>query len=156
MTRDEAQALAVRVNSQWPTTSISEWTDSLQTLDVGAAGTAYVRLRDQHDSKNPPSIAAFRKLTQSLDTRDRSQPTCPTCDGSGWQPAPDRQDGTIMRTVDCDACADNDPRLPCSECAGRRKVERAFPHLVSQVKPCTCDEGRRRAESTAWRDRRAS
>ena len=156
MTPDAAADLAARIRGTWPGQgpTAETWAEALTPLDQGAAGTTLMRLRNDLDKC--PSIAEFRRLCLRLNTRDPNAPECDVCDGSGWAPAPDRQDGTVTRTVECDQCQPTDT-APCRACGGRRKVDRQFPHLVSQVKPCPmCDEGRARGESAVWRDRRAS
>src|SRR5690606_18933814 len=115
MTDTEGDDLAKRIiNAFRGGPPLAEWRDVLAKLDAGRAGTAFVRLRGQLDYA--PSIARFMAEYRALDTHDASTRThCDTCGGSGWAPAPDRQDGTVTRTVECDQCQPTDT-APCPVC----------------------------------------
>ena len=117
MDRVPALALMSRIestwsNQRWPGALISEWTDVLQTLDEGAAGTAFVRLRNE--AKPTISIPEFIGVVRALRTDDpgRREP-CGDCDSTGWLAAPDRiwEDGRTSTQV-----------KPCGHCPEGRQA----------------------------------
>lgn len=122
MTPAEAEALAVKICQTWPKSPpVDVWVEDLLDLDVGAAGTGFVRLR--REAEHAPSIARFRATVKSLRTTDGGTPRgpkCEACSNSGW--------------VETDPLTIDD-------------------HTYSQVRPCTCPEGKLREQSTIWRER---
>lgn len=96
MERTAALALTSRLeanfgqNPRWSTALVREWTDALETLDEGAAGTTFVRFRNagKPSVTIPEFIAACRALN-TVDAGNRAAP-CGDCDGTGWVEAPDR------------------------------------------------------------------
>jgi hypothetical protein len=87
MTREEASELAKRIINCWRGgPPLAEWTDELQRLDAGQAGTAYVRLK--RELENAPSIARFIAEYRALNTHDGGnvKPKCGWCSDGGWIP----------------------------------------------------------------------
>jgi len=67
MTPTETAHLVERIVQTWPTGPRGRiWTEALEPLDAGRAGTAYARLRASEE--HPPSIARFMAVYRSLDT----------------------------------------------------------------------------------------
>lgn len=132
MERTAALALTSRIEATWsngrpwPGSRCDAWVDALADLDEGAAGTAFVRLRN--GNPEPPSIAQFLATTRSLRTTDASAEKieCGECDSTGWVAGPD---------LICNAGTDREYRN-------------------SQVKPCPrCVYGQQATRSTAWTER---
>lgn len=74
MTPNEAAHLVERIVQTWPTGTRGRiWTETLEPLDAGRAGTAYVRLRGE--AENPPSPARFLAVYRSLDTTRNEPPS---------------------------------------------------------------------------------
>lgn len=127
MERTAALALTSRIEATWstdgwPQSRYSEWIDALESLDEGAAGTAFVRLRASGSASM--TIAQFVTAVRALHTVDggtRPDP-CGACSDSGWIEAEDYIE-------------DNGGQ----------------PITYSQVKPCACREGKARSESAVWR-----
>ncbi len=117
MDRVPALALISRIestwsNQRWPGALVNEWTDVLQTLDEGAAGTAFVRLRNQ--GKPTIAIPEFIGVVRSLTVDDpgRREP-CTDCDGTGWLETTERvwDDGrTSSQYKPCPHCPDGQQR----------------------------------------------
>lgn len=135
MDRTAALTLAHKIESTWfdrpwPQAKATEWVDALETLDEGAAGTAFARLRAQ--GGQGITIAQFisaTKAVQPFDAGNRPDRTpCAQCDDTGWVEADDWTDPKIVK--------------PDGE-----------PMRYSQVEPCVCREGRARRESAAWREK---
>lgn len=90
MNHQAADALAKRIVGSWRSgPPLQDWVDTLDPLDEGAAGTAYIRLRNEHEGDRAPSCATFRKMYHSLETAATApirQETCPLnrCAGDGW------------------------------------------------------------------------
>lgn len=136
MERVAALTLASKIENTWfdrpwaPAKS-TEWVDALETLDEGAANTAFVRLRAT--GGQPVTIAQFINATKAVQPHDASnrpdRDRCTACDNTGWVEAPDRlEPGPIVD--------------------GERSTIR-----YSQQQPCRCSAGRARAESAVWRER---
>lgn len=135
MDRVSALTLAGKIEStwferSWPQAKSAEWIDALETLDEGAAGTAFARLRAA--GGQTITIAQFISATKAVQPHDGGNrpghQRCPACDDSGWVEAPDRiEPGPIVD--------------------GERSEIR-----YSQQQPCRCPEGRRRADSAVWRE----
>jgi hypothetical protein len=88
MTPTEAADLAVRIAQTFTGPNARTWEEELLELDPGPAGTAFVRLRREHDGRL--SIKQFHDTYRSLvstDASNRPDP-CPTCQDSGWCPGP--------------------------------------------------------------------
>jgi len=105
MTPTEARDLAVRIHETWrggPTVDI--WTEELEPLHQGTAGTTYARLR--RDEEHAPSIAKFHAIYRALHTNETEQPRCPVCDSTGWIEASDlvKADITYTQVAPCIAC----------------------------------------------------
>lgn len=67
MTPSETAHLVERIVQTWPTGPRGRiWTETLEDLDAGRAGTAYVRLRNE--CEQPPSPGRFMAVYRSLDT----------------------------------------------------------------------------------------
>lgn len=126
MLRQEATDLAVRIGQCFNGPPIDVWEEDLGQLDAGRAGTALARLRREHEHRWL-SIAQFMAAYRSVRTDDASNavPHCDECDNTGWKPAADlvRNPGTETE------------------------------HRNTQVRPCTCQDGRRAAESAVWKHR---
>lgn len=120
MERIAALALASRIEATWsdrpwPQARSGEWINALETLDEGAAGTAFVRLRAS--GREHITIAAFVtavKAIQGDDTGTTSSPlaACSACDGTGFV-----------------ECADYNPGW--NDLNGK-------PIVYSQVRRCSC------------------
>jgi hypothetical protein len=126
MTPAQAEDLAVKLTQRWRTMGpVDELAADIETLDAGAANTAYVRLR--RTATHPPSIADYLTLAHSLDMHDAGNrpPACLVCDGHGWVQAAD---------------------LVQTDGAGNERRN-------TQVQPCRCSEGQRRAASRTWTGR---
>lgn len=110
----EAAELAHRIVGGWPSRSAipaDEWASELRTLDPGAAGTAFVRLR--RERVTPPSVYEFlrtyRDVRSSIDG-PRPLQECDECGGAGWvetssliRGAPDNEQ-TYSQVRPCDRC----------------------------------------------------
>ena len=95
MTPAEASDLVQRMAATWPRDPWGDqvrriWLESLASVDAGAAGTAYVRLRGELD--RAPSVARFvaecgaTPRAAAARERERERATvCGRCDGSGWE-----------------------------------------------------------------------
>jgi hypothetical protein len=84
MTPAEADALAKRIINTWRGgPPLREWIDTLQPLDAGTAGTAYIRLRGTSDQA--PTIARYTAVYASLHTKPPNDTThtCERCT-DGW------------------------------------------------------------------------
>jgi len=99
MERVAALALASRIESTWsdrpwPQARSSEWIDALESLDEGAAGTAFVRLRAS--GRDTITIAAFVTAVKSIQGDEgsgRVLEKCSKCDGTGWVQVEDLDPG---------------------------------------------------------------
>ena len=85
MNRPEAEALTARIRETWSTGGPSEkvWTEELQALDAGRAGTALARLR--HSEDRCPTIHRFLEAYQLVQTETSHpyhRPHCATYDGN--------------------------------------------------------------------------
>lgn len=129
MNRNEATDLAVRIGQTFNGPPTDIWEDDLQQLDAGRAGTAYARLRREHDQRWL-SIAAFMAMYRSLNTDDAStvENVCGECDNTGWVTAPDNV---------LEAGTDHERRY-------------------SAVRPCRCPIGRDSEQSNVWKARAAA
>ena len=134
MERTAALALTNRIEAtwstgrQWTTSRLDAWTEALTDLDQGAAGTAFVRLRNTHTAT--PSIAEFIAAVRALHVDDAStHDICDACDDTGWT----RTDDLVANTG----------------------TDREYRN--TQVVPCVyCEHGRAAERSTAWTQRDSS
>jgi hypothetical protein len=97
MTPTEADALAKRIINTWRGgPPLREWIDTLQPLDAGTAGTAYIRLRGTSDQA--PTIARYTAVYASLHTKPSSDTThtCERCT-DGWQTLEYENNGRTYR-----------------------------------------------------------
>lgn len=158
MNPHEATDLAVRILGCWKGPNAREWEETLISIDAGRAGTAFARLRREHD-KQWLSIAEFLQVANALRTDDpvKTDP-CQWCDDTGWVQADDivKPGGTWPEP--CRACkgASNEDRKACKPCAGSGEVLVKRVNRYSAVKPCGCREGRRREQSAVWTDHNAT
>lgn len=115
MNRTEASDLATRISQTWPRgIGANVWEDELVDLEVGRAGTAFVKLR--RTARSAPSIAEFFEMYSSLHTEDRSTrpDDCPRCDNQG----------TVATMIRTDSGAEVwGPVSACSCEWGRRKAD---------------------------------
>ena len=120
MTPIDATNLAVRILKTFTGPAAEDWEEELLHLDAGRAGTAFARLRREHDHQRL-SIAHFLSVYRSLNTEDGStkKPECGWCDGTGWTQTKQRHqlNGNVYSGVE-----------PCTR----------------------CDEGRAREVSETW------
>jgi hypothetical protein len=119
MTPAEATDLAKRIINVWRGgPPLSEWVDTLEPLEAGAAGTAFIRLR--RDEVDAPSIARYHAVYRSLHTGEHDQ-RCPRCQGDHWvELAPD--DDRYRHDKDCatrPACYCQGTAIPCPTCNRR-------------------------------------
>lgn len=126
MTPSEATQLATRILGSFTGPTLRDWEEELEPLDAGRAGTAYARLRREHDHSRL-SIAQFLAAYRALNTTDAStRPApCTACDDTGWV----QVDDLVLN-------------------AG---TDREYTN--TQVEPCRCSEGHQRARSAVWTDR---
>lgn len=145
MTPAAAESLAVRISQTWPKSPpVDVWAEDLAQLDEGTAGTAYARLRREIDGQ-ALTIARFLAVARSLRITDggtaRPAP-CARCDDTGWVEAPDRIEPGPTRRIP----ARLDPDGEVLEPARDERTEIRY----TQMQPCTCREGRSRAETAVW------
>lgn len=88
MNENQAAVLATKIRGTFDGPPVTAWEEELIELDAGKAGTAFARLRREHDARYL-TIARFIDAYRSLagDADDDEQ--CDDCDGGGWAPAPD-------------------------------------------------------------------
>lgn len=129
MERTSALGLASRMMNtpgwdtpKWPEAKFNLWVEELETLDEGAAGTAWVKLRRTHN--HCPTIAEFRAATTALNTHDRSTreatPHCTVCDGHGW---------AHIDHADADGQPTGSHAEPC-RCPNGRRVEASHRAII--------------------------
>lgn len=125
MTSDQADQLAKRIINCWRGgPPLAEWRDLLATLDEGAAGTAFVRLRNELD--NAPSIARFRQECNALRTHDTptriGEPDCGWCDDTGWTETAVHTDGhhAYSGVKPCSHCSEGSQRAASQTWTGSR------------------------------------
>lgn len=94
MDRTTALALTSKIEGHWSrgrswsNTRTSAWTDTLEALDEGVAGTAIARLKIQFVDREP-SPAEFMAIARRVNLVDGSTPrpsNCPQCEGAGTLP----------------------------------------------------------------------
>lgn len=116
MNHEAADALAKRIINTWRGgPPLQDWVDTLDPLDEGTAGTAYIRLRNENE--NAPSIAVFMRQYRSLETATTApirQDSCPLnrCASDGWITASFTADGrpyTGVEPCGCPAGRNNEP-----------------------------------------------
>lgn len=87
MNAADAAHLVERIVQTWPSGPRGRiWTEAFADLDAGTAGSAYVRMRNDHDSDRPPSIGQFMAMYRSLKTKhntDADPEHCPSCGRDG-------------------------------------------------------------------------
>ena len=151
----EATDLAVRILGCWKGPNAREWEESLMPIDAGRAGTAFARLRREHD-KQWLSIAEFLTVANALRTDDPSSrpDPCGKCDDTGWIAAPDIVKDDGLHAEPCPTCKPAE-RKDCPTCKGSGTVERRRNRRYTAVQPCGCKEGRLRAQSAAWTEHNA-
>lgn len=118
MTPDEARTLTRKLIDAWPNgTKGYIWTELLEPLDAGTAGTAFARLLRDHEHDRTPTPQRFIGMYRSLHT-EATDPTetrtCQTCHGTGGVEAPDLITADGRRYTQVDRCPDCDrpPRRP--------------------------------------------
>lgn len=108
------------------------WEEELVELDAGRAGTAFVRLKREHEHRWL-SIAQFMAAYKAIHVdRPTGAPPCDQgedgCGGSGWVTSSAFTHGTRM----------------------------GEPVPYTAMEPCRCAEGRKRAQSPVWTKRGAA
>lgn len=99
MTPTEADRLAKRIINTWQgAPPLPEWADTLEPLDAGTAGTAYIRLRN--DSDATPTIARYMAVYRSLDTKRPDSAPHRGCTACGRQDGPYPSNGDGWNTVE--------------------------------------------------------
>lgn len=108
-----ATALATRILSTFNVPPLRDWEEELATLDEGRAGTAYARLRREHQHKWL-SIAQFLEVYRSVSTVDggNREDKCGRCDGTGWVETPRHQFRGVAYTgvQPCPYCSEGQRR----------------------------------------------
>lgn len=136
MNADDRDNLVRKLRMVWPEGGPSNmaWADVFDGLEAGTAGTALLRLRNEHDKC--PTIARFVGQYRELQTRarnpipgDESECRIGRCDGSGWLPAKFTVPGRGGRITD-------DGEI--------------VPHEYTGVYPCDCPAGSQLVG--LWRD----
>ena len=128
-----ALVLAGKIETTWSTRPWAnakgrDWAEALESIDEGAAGTAFARLRNNHPRE--PSIAEFMGVVGSIKTiGPRDLTHCAECGNSGLVQA----DDIVIE-------------------AETRSGVAAEPRVYSAVKPCTCAEGRQREGSAVFQE----
>lgn len=129
MDRQPAIALVSRIEATWsdgrawPQSRIDAWLEALESLDEGAAGTAFARLRSSHPTC--PTVPLFIQTCKAISTthRDPLHRDCGWCDDTGWvETAPHESAGTVYSGV-----------KPCPNCGEGRA--RASSETWTQSKP---------------------
>lgn len=87
MTPTEADELAKRIINTWHGgPPLKDWIETLDTLDAGTAGTAYIRLRAE--TEHAPTIARYVAVYRGLATVHNQPtpdtPSCVLCDGTRY------------------------------------------------------------------------
>jgi hypothetical protein len=133
MTPVEAVQLVKRIEGTWPDrfwtdARRTEWAGELETLDMGSAGTAFVRLKRSENQKHCPSIGEFISACRALHTPTNDPISHCICHGSGWI-------YSHFTSQDREGLMPNGQPIP--------------PLVYEFVKPCPeCSDGRRLVEPT--------
>lgn len=126
MTDDEARDLATRFIDTWPGgTKAYIWRETLEPLDAGRAGTAYVKLRREHEHGKAPNPGQFMVAYNALNVA--TGPSKPN---------------------DCIRCDDGWVEVHGLTHATGTEHERP----VSGLKPCNCAAGQERVRTAVWRE----
>ena len=135
MQRTAALALVDKIEATWNTgrawntTRRDAWIEALEDYDEGAAGTAFVRLRNTHTST--PSLAEFLAGVRALTVVDAgTKELCNDCDESGWVQAAD-----IVINAGTDREYHNSQVHPCPHCSYGRQAGRSTAWLTRDEFP---------------------
>lgn len=131
MTPTEATALATRILQTFNGPSLADWEEELERLDAGRCGTAFVRLRREHDHTRL-SIAHFLATYNALKTIDASnrEPQCGWCDDTGWLPTAQHVNrNQVYSSVQ-----------PCTHCAEGRAREVSEAWTKAPIRDFVSDE----------------
>lgn len=133
MNTQECASLVERIIQTWPTGPRGRiWTELLTDLEPGTAGTAYIRLRNEHQGEKPPSTGTFMRTYRSLRTpaNDPITDDCPDCSGTGWISSPPIEPGgTGYQTVHpCGCRAGNQAERISQKIDEHRRHHRQGPY----------------------------